>query len=148
MSLFSFSLSHTLTMFLSISSHGLHLLKLKVSLVFLSQRPNGSLALALYFNSPHKAEWPLLLSFLFLQRVQHTYSALHHFSLREVRPSHACSALLQTKKLTLWGLRRQAHKWALTRVASKWVGPTRCQAPNILNSWYLLLSKSTWVLSL
>ena len=74
---FSFSLSHTLTvslyLFIRIAP-----LKLKLSLELTQNGQNSSL----FASTSHKAEWPSLISFLFLQRVQH---ALDHFSLREVR---------------------------------------------------------------
>ena len=68
---FSFSLTHTLTLFLSISSHGLHLSKcLNISLCFAlsgTHTQYGQIALLLQlsvFASAHnKAEWPLLSSF-------------------------------------------------------------------------------------
>ena len=81
-SFFFFTLSHS--HYVSLYLSGLHFLKL--SLVFFSQWPNGSLLLQLFavcFSLSHTlAKWLFLLSFLFFQHVQHTYD---HFSLREVR---------------------------------------------------------------
>ena len=94
----SFFLFHSLTLSLclSISSHGLHLLKLKLSLVFLSQWPNGFLFASALLSSVFlsvtlsgRMAFPFF-SFFSLQRVSHTCSAfalnqkltLEHFSLR------------------------------------------------------------------
>ena len=82
---FSFSLTHTLTLFLSISSHGLHFSKWLFVFCSLWNShtiwPNCTLASALCFSSAHnKAEWPLL-SFFFCSvsfNVSHTVTRLSH----------------------------------------------------------------------
>ena len=96
MSHFSFSLSHTPTMFLFISSHGLHLSKwLNISLCFAlsgthTHWPNMALCF-FCFNTPQgRIAFASFFSFFSLQLVSHTCSVfalnqkltLEHFPLR------------------------------------------------------------------
>ena len=87
MSHFSFSLTHTLTVFLSISSHGLHLSKwLNISLCFCSLWNSHTLAeygsLCFFFLLQHSTRPNGLFFLLFFFFIPH---ALQHFSIREVR---------------------------------------------------------------
>ena len=132
MSPFSFSLSHTLTAFLSISSHGLHLLKLKLSLVFLSQWLNGSLASTLCFYFCFPQGRMAFASFFSFSSTCPTH--LLSFASLLIKRSQTFPCMLSfalNQRADFVGLRRQAHKWVLT---SKWAGPTQCLHPTNLST--------------
>ena len=117
MSHFSFSISHTFTVFLSISSDWMSLYsmflahlnshkmaKMALCLLQLPTRPNG---LCFFFSS-----------FLFLQRVPH---ALHHFPLREIRPLPCFGQFSINKRASFenfWNKLINDHKWALTKLCA------------------------------
>ena len=80
---FSLSLSQCVSLYLFIRTAPLKLkLSLSLCLALSGTHTNGQKKDSLFTSASHKAKWPLLLSFLFLQCDQH---ALDHFSLREVK---------------------------------------------------------------
>ena len=139
-SFFFFSLSHTLTLFLSISSHGLHLLELKaltcVSLTMaewlslLQLSTQGRMASVFFpfvlfsFSASHTPET--------LPKEWHTnFGSLASLLIKRSKTYPCMLSFALNQRADFVGLRRQAHKWALTRVASKWAGPTRWLHPTV-----------------
>ena len=116
--IFLFSLSHTFTVFLFISSHGRHLLKLKLSLVFLSQWSNGSLASALHSRPNGLCFLPFL---LFSFSVSHTpetlpkewhtnFGSLASLLIKRSKTYPCMLSFALNQRADFVGLRRQAHK--------------------------------------
>ena len=141
---FSFSISHSLTVFLSIfrtaplgwsslfsvfyslSNSRTHTKIGRTALCAsaLHSRPNGLCFLSFLlfsFSVSHK-EWHAdfgSFASLLVERSQ-TFPCMLSFALNQ--------------RADFVGLRRQPHKWALTRVASKWAVPTRCLHPTSLST--------------
>ena len=145
MSHFSFSLTHTLTVFLSISSHGLHLskwLNISVFLLTLELTHTGRiwLSLFLFFASAlHKAEWPFLPSFLFLHPTRFAtllnkrsqsmlFASLNFLSSFNMLDMLQSSLIKRHGCLELEDFWNHTHKWALPwrHVGSKWAGLQGC----------------------
>ena len=127
---FSFSLSHTLTMFLSISLHGLHLLKLKLSLVSLTMAEwlscfklklslvcFGSLFLPLLPTRPNGLCFFLFFFFSVSHAPKSLYKERHadfgNFPSLLIKISQTFPCMLGfalNQRADFVGLRRQAHK--------------------------------------
>ena len=120
MSHFSFSLSHILTVFLSNFSDYTSQAEALCILCFALSRTHTKMA-----------KWLSILLQLFTRLNDPCLLLLSCLSSFNVLDMH-CINFALNQKLILWGLRRQAHKRALTRVASKWDGPIKCHAPNNL----------------
>ena len=116
--IFVFTLSHTLTVFLSISSHELHFLTLKLSLVFLSQWSNGSLASALHSRPNGLCFLPFLLFSFSVSHTPETLPKKWHadfgsFASLFIKRSKTYPRMLSfalNQIADFVGLRRQAHK--------------------------------------
>ena len=161
---FSFSLTHTLTVFLSISSHELHLSKwLNISLCFAlsgthTHWPN--MALCLFCFSPLQGRMAFASFFSFSSTCPTRFATLLNkrsqtmlFASPNFLPSFNRLDMLQSSLIKRHGwledFWNQAHKWALTRhVGSKWAGLYGCHVhPTISPSSTLWRRSSTQVFS-
>ena len=150
MSLFSFSLSHTLTVFLSIFTWTAPPQAKALTCVFLTMAewlsyfsslflhqlfPQGRMTLYLCFSSLLKAEWYLFSFFSSLQ-FSACSTCLSQVSLRDMASLHQ---LCIKPKVDFVGLRRQAHKWALRKVCWDW----GCQVHPIISPSSTLRKRSS-----